>query len=55
MASGGSSACVLRVPLSRPTLLRCRSLPARVQIVGCLVAFAIFGAVMTWKVFVRPN
>ncbi|TNY22478.1 hypothetical protein DMC30DRAFT_415023 [Rhodotorula diobovata] len=24
-------------------------------IVGCLVAFAIFGAVMTWKVFVRPN
>jgi len=26
-----------------------------VQIVGCLIAFAIFGAFMTWKVFVRPN
>ncbi|KPV75990.1 uncharacterized protein RHOBADRAFT_14111 [Rhodotorula graminis WP1] len=24
-------------------------------IVGCLIAFAIFGAFMTWKVFVRPN
>ncbi|BGP46134.1 CorA metal ion transporter [Rhodotorula kratochvilovae] len=24
-------------------------------IVGCLVAFAIFGAFLTWRVFVRPN